>query len=84
MYKILIVRSAEKSLKPLNRNDKNKITLAISSLTDNPRPDGCKKVKSEPGVWRIRSGDWRIGYWIDDDLMEVKVIRIAHRREFYE
>jgi len=38
---------------------------------------------SEKGVWRIRIGDWRIGYTIDDSALEVIVIRIAHRGEFY-
>ena len=84
MYKVFITRRAEKDLKGLDRGDKNRVVTAISSLENDPRPTGCLKVKSEPGVWRIRVGDWRIGYWVDDEEQEVKVIRIAHRREFYD
>ncbi len=84
MYKVFITRRAEKDLKGLDRGDKNRVVTAISSLKNDPRPAGCLKVKSESGVWRIRIGDWRIGYWVDDEEQEVKVIRIAHRREFYD
>jgi len=41
-------------------------------------------VKSEEGVWRIRIGDWRVGYTVDDDDSKVLVFRIAHRSDFYE
>ncbi|PYS87534.1 MAG: hypothetical protein DMF62_12190 [Acidobacteria bacterium] len=42
------------------------------------------KIKSEHNVWRIRVGDWRIGYLIDHSLKKVQVIRIVHRSEFYD
>jgi mRNA interferase RelE/StbE len=54
------------------------------ALADDPRPSGCVKVQSEEGVWRIRVGDWRVGYTIDDDAKEVLIIRVGHRSEFYD
>jgi mRNA interferase RelE/StbE len=57
---------------------------AITTLASDPRPQGCLKVRSEEGVWRIRVGDWRIGYQVDDNANEVLVIRIGHRSEFYD
>ncbi len=84
MYKISIARRAEKDLKRMERNVKNRVVTAISNLKDEPRPLGCRKIQSEEGVWRIRVGDWRIGYFIDDVKQEINIIRIAHRKEFYD
>jgi mRNA interferase RelE/StbE len=84
MFKVSMTRRAEKDLRRIDRKDKNRIITVVSALRDDPRPPGCLKVQSEPGVWRIRVGDWRIGYHVDDKEMEVLVIRIANRREFYD
>jgi mRNA interferase RelE/StbE len=56
----------------------------IESLAQNPRPPGCKKLKGYKDKWRIRIGDWRVVYIIDDETKLVSVTRIAHRREVYE
>jgi mRNA interferase RelE/StbE len=84
MYSVTITARAERELKRLDRPTKNRIVTATLSLSSNPRPNGCLKVKSEEGVWRIRVGDWRIGYLIDDASSEVTIIRVGHRREFYD
>jgi mRNA interferase RelE/StbE len=84
MYKINITSRAERELKRLDRPVKNRIVSAIMALAVDPRPHGCLKVKSEEGVWRIRAGDWRVGYQVDDSTSEVLVVRIGHRSEFYE
>ena len=84
MYNILITKRAEKDLKNLERDAKNRVITAISNLKNEPRPLGCRKIQSEAGVWRIRVGDWRVGYFIDDVKQEINIIRIAHRKEFYD
>ena len=84
MYKISITNRAEKDLKRLERSTKNRVVTSISSLAEEPRPAGCRKIQSEEGVWRIRVGDWRIAYIIDVSNQEITIIRIAHRREFYD
>ncbi len=84
MYKISVTNRAEKDLKRLERSTKNRLVTSISSLAEEPRPAGCRKIQSEEGVWRIRVGDWRIGYFIDDAKLEITIIRIAHRKEFYD
>lgn len=84
MYKVTIIRSAEKDLRKLDRQVKNRLVSEILSLAEDPRPHGCRKVVSEERVWRIRAGDWRIGYEIDDSAQEVTIIRIGHRSEFYD
>lgn len=84
MYKISIIKRAEKDIRKLERQTKNRIVKTISELAVEPRPAGCRKVLSESGVWRIRVGDWRIGYSVDDDKLLVTIIRVAHRSEFYD
>ncbi len=56
----------------------------LEALAGNPRPAGCKKLKGYKDQWRIRVGDWRVVYIIDDATKVVSVTRIAHRREVYE
>ena len=84
MYNVTITSRAERELRRLDRPVKNRMVAAILALNSDPRPAGCLKVKSEEGVWRIRIGDWRVGYQIDDVNREVIVIRIGHRGEFYD
>ena len=84
MYNVTITSRAERELRRLDRPVKNRMVAAILALNSDPRPAGCLKVKSEEGVWRIRIGDWRVGYRIDDANREVIVIRIGHRSEFYD
>ena len=84
MYKLSITNRAEKDLKRLERAMKNRVVTAMLSLAEEPRPTGCRKIQSEEGVWRIRIGDWRIGYMVDSVNHEIIIIRIAHRREFYD
>lgn len=83
MYSVEITGRAERDLRRLDRAVKNRIVESILVLASNPRPPGCLKVRGEESLWRIRVGDWRIGYEIDDQKQEVVVIRIGHRSEFY-
>lgn len=62
----------------------SRIAKTIDGLADNPRPQGCLKVKTRDGCWRIRVGDWRIGYEIDDEAHTVTILSVGHRREFYD
>lgn len=84
MYKVTITRSAERSLKNLDRQTKNRIVGQILSLSEDPRPQGYRKVVSEPGLYRIRVGDWRLGYEINDSDEEITIIRVDHRSSFYD
>ena len=84
MYKVIITSHAERELKRLDRSTKNRIVPAALALSDNPRPHGCLKVKGEDRLWRIRVGDWRVGYEIDDEMSVVRIVTVGHRREFYD
>jgi mRNA interferase RelE/StbE len=60
------------------------LIIKILALADNPRPAGCKKLKGYKDQWRMRVGDWRVLYIIDDAAGLVTITRVAHRREVYE
>ena len=81
-YSIEILRSAQKQLGKINRQDQPRIVSAIQVLADNPRPQGCQKLSGR-SAWRIRIGSYRVIYEIHDDQLRVLVITIGHRREVY-
>jgi mRNA interferase RelE/StbE len=83
-YFLEIKRSAQKELDALDDALFARIDRKILALADNPRPSGCKKLKGYKDQWRVRAGDWRVLYIIDDAAKLVTVTRIAHRREVYE
>ena len=82
MYQIELRRRAQRALDKLPEDDFNAIITDIKKLADTPRPKGVEKIKSA-GLWRIRQGDYRIVYSIDDNQKLVIVLRIGHRREIY-
>jgi mRNA interferase RelE/StbE len=81
---INITSRAERELKRLDRPIQNRVVTALLALIKEPRPPGCIKVKTAERLWRIRVGDWRVGYEIDDASQTVTIITIGHRREFYD
>ena len=83
MYEVLIERTAEHDLKSLSINLFDRIVPRIKALADNPRPAGCHKLTGSKNDWRIRIGDYRVLYEIDDARKRVRIFRIRHRREVY-
>ncbi len=83
MYRVSLERAAERDLRRLPTRLHNRIISAIQALADEPRPSGCRKLTGAERDWRIRVGDYRIVYEIDDDAREVRVNRVRHRREVY-
>jgi mRNA interferase RelE/StbE len=83
-YSLKIKQSAQKELDALDDALFSRIDRKILALAGNPRPTGCKKLKGYKDQWRLRVGDWRVLYIIDDASKRVSVTRIAHRREAYE
>lgn len=82
-YEVRLAPAALRSLKKLNRPVQVIIAHAIDSLAANPRPHGVVKLSGEAELYRIRSGDYRIIYAIEDDVLVVLVVAIGHRREIY-
>ena len=83
-YAVTFAASATKEMRDLTSTIVERILPRIRELADNPRPPGCKKLHGFKNRWRIRVGDWRIVYQIDDGRKAVDIARIAHRREVYE
>lgn len=82
-FRILFAKPAEKTFLGLDRDIQRRIARAIESLGENPRPSGCVKLQGESDLYRIRAGDWRVVYTIQDQKLIVLVLKIGHRREIY-
>lgn len=83
-YRIAIKPSAVKELEGVGRTeDRRRIVSRIRSLADDPRPRGCEKISGRAERFRIRQGDYRIVYGINDDDLTVTVVRIGHRKDVY-
>jgi mRNA interferase RelE/StbE len=83
MYKLLIEKQVEKQLEKIAEPDYTKIKAAILDLAHNPRPAGYKKLKGRFG-YRIRKGNYRIVYDIDDNILTVYIVAAGHRKDIYE
>lgn len=83
-YSLEIKPSAQKELDALDDSLFTRIDRRILGLVENPRPTGCKKLKGYKDQWRIRIGDHRVIYILDDAAKTVTVTRIAHRRDVYD
>ncbi len=81
-YSIFIKKSAARELEELGKNDLAKILKRIGTLAENPRPAGAEKLAGVE-LWRIRQGNYRIVYSIEDDVLTVWVVKVGHRREVY-
>jgi mRNA interferase RelE/StbE len=81
-YKIFFKRSVEKDLKSIPKNDLRRILDCIAMLAENPRPPGCEKL-SGLERYRVRQGQYRIVYSIQDDELTVWVVEIGHRKDVY-
>lgn len=81
-YDIRIKKDAERDLRNIPKTDIQRITKKIQTLTINPRPSGCEKLQGEEG-YRIRQGDYRVIYLVDDQKKIVRILKVGHRREVY-
>lgn len=82
-YKIVILPSARRELQGLRQPLLGRVATAISALSENPRPHGCKKLETIDSDYRIRVGDHRVLYEVRDSEKTVNVYRIRHRSKAY-
>ena len=80
-YDIEIKRPALKFLRRLDKQTAKKITDTIDKLADEPRPFGYKKLVDEEGLYRVRVGNYRIIYEVQERVLLIVVLRLARRRE---
>jgi mRNA interferase RelE/StbE len=82
-YQVDITTAAGRQIRKLPRTAQKAIVAALTALATDPRPNGCKKLKGRD-AWRVRTGDYRVIYEIDDGVLTVTVIKVGHRRDIYE
>ncbi|MDP2937077.1 MAG: type II toxin-antitoxin system RelE/ParE family toxin [Dehalococcoidia bacterium] len=83
MYKLGLSQRARKDIDDLPDNMWPRVRSAINDLRNNPRPTGCKKLKGQPKTYRIRVGNYRALYDVDDTARTVVMLRVQHRRDAY-
>ncbi len=81
-YRLEIKKSAIKEIERLPRKDMKAVLERIESLSDNPRPHDCKKLSAQE-KYRVRCGNYRILYSIEDDILIVFVVKVGHRKDVY-
>ena len=81
-YRVAVKRSAEREMDRLGKAIFGRVTRAILSLEADPRPHGCTKLRGLE-EYRIRVGDYRVLYTIDDRIRLIEIIAVGHRREVY-
>ena len=81
-YRVRIKRSAKKELGELGLHDHQLVVARIRTLEEDPRPQGSEKLSGEE-KYRLRQGDFRIIYSIDDEQSIVIVVKVGHRRDVY-
>lgn len=74
---------ARRALDKIDKPVRRRILVRIAALADDPRPAGAVMLKGRHGDWRIRVGDYRVIYTVDDEVLIVLVIEVGHRRDVY-
>ena len=82
-YRIEVAPAAARRLRKLDQTARRRIQAAVELLAIDPRPPGAKKLAGGNGEWRVRTGNYRVVYEINDQVLRVLVIALGHRREVY-
>jgi mRNA interferase RelE/StbE len=82
-YTVYLTKAAAKDLAAVPKKSLQRIDNTIRSLADNPRPHGSIKLQGSDDLYRIRKGDFRIIYKIEDEALIVTVVRAGNRRDVY-
>jgi mRNA interferase RelE/StbE len=83
-YEVLLAPAAERQLRKLDPHGRRRVQAAIDLLAMEPRPPAARQLVGGAGEWRVRTGDYRIIYEIQDQQLLVLVIKVGHRRDVYE
>ncbi len=82
-YTVEIATSAAKAIRDMPRDVGRRLTAKAASLADDPRPHGVRKLRGADDLYRVRVGDYRLIYSIDDERLTVLVVKAADRKEAY-
>ncbi|WP_252177483.1 type II toxin-antitoxin system RelE/ParE family toxin [Endozoicomonas sp. 4G] len=76
-------KSAQKELRKLPKATVIKLVALAESLVNDPHPEGCRKLSGTEHTYRVRSGDYRIVYQVDNGQLIIEVVKVGHRKEVY-
>lgn len=82
-YRVELTPAAQRQIKKLSADSRQRIVVAIEALAADPRPITVKKMQGEENLYRVRLGDYRIIYQIQDKALLVTVVRVGDRRDVY-
>lgn len=83
-YRIEVTPRARKDLKALPTRERQQVAEQIDALKTDPRPAGCKKLKGREDFYRIRVGNHRVVYQIEDEVLYILIVRVGDRKDIYE
>jgi mRNA interferase RelE/StbE len=81
-YRVELTPAAQRQIDKLPRSVQRQVIERIAALANEPRPAGCVRLSGEE-VWRVRAGDYRVVYAIEDAALLVTIVKAAHRRDVY-
>lgn len=82
-YEVQILKAARPEIAALPGKSRARIGTAIDNLAEDPRPNGVEPIQGLAGHWRVRVGDYRVLYAIEEVVRVVTVTRVGHRRDVY-
>jgi len=82
-WQVLLLREPKKILTKVPGDLRRRLLAALHGLAANPRPAGCKRLQGQTNLYRVRVGDWRISYAIEDDKLIVLIVEVAPRGGAY-
>lgn len=82
-YKIVFRETVEKDWKPIPKKDIARIVMRIEQLAQDQRPADARRLVGEDNIYRLRQGNYRILYTVEDDIITITVISVGHRRDIY-
>ena len=82
-YRIRMPRRVQKQLDDLPQSVFDRVDERITALADDPRPSGVRKLQGSTSAYRVRVGDYRIVYEVDDDAREIRLLTVANRKDVY-
>ena len=82
-YSVVFATAAQRQFDKLPKPAQRRLGALIAQLADDPRPSGVVKLSGEEGLYRVRDGDYRAVYRIEDNRLLVLVVKVGHRRDIY-
>ncbi len=82
-YQLSVTNSAKKDIRRLPADIQRRVRQSINPLANEPRPAGSRKLRGAGTLYRIRVGDYRVVYDVDDEAHMITIIRVGHRRDVY-